>query len=111
MDEPKSSKPIMFLVSVEIDPHRLNEFKMVMEEDAIGSITRENGGCLRFDVLELPEPNKFLFYEVYNNEEAVAFHRASEHYLRYAEFRDSGGVINRSIVSPVAFMLATQRHS
>ena len=36
---------------------------------------------MRFDLLrDQSAPNKFLFYEAYASEEAVAFHKTTEHY-------------------------------
>lgn len=59
------SLPITIMVTVTIKEDMLEEFLKVMQEDVAGSLERENGGCLRFDVLRDPStPNKFMFYEM-----------------------------------------------
>ncbi|MBN1257306.1 MAG: antibiotic biosynthesis monooxygenase [Planctomycetes bacterium] len=43
--------------------------------------TRTEPGNLRFDVLQKNEdPDSFMLYEVYRDEEAMAAHKATEHY-------------------------------
>eukprot|EP00968_Pinguiococcus_pyrenoidosus_P011144 scaffold890_cov269-Pinguiococcus_pyrenoidosus.AAC.16 len=84
--ESASTGRIVVLVNVEVLPERLDEFVEVMKKDADGS--REEPGCVRFDVLRDPEEeNKFCFYEVYENEEAVEFHKAQPHYALWSEFK------------------------
>src|SRR5512145_1674597 len=49
--------------------------------------TRKEPGNLRFDVLQLENfPQKFVLYEVFESEEAAAFHKTTPHYL---EWRDT----------------------
>lgn len=104
--------PVVILVTVEIQPDRLEEFRNVMEIDAVGSMTRENGGCLRFDVLEsASQPNKFYFYEVYKNAAAVDAHKASEHFAKWTAFKASGGVISQVAEKPKPFMMGDRRIS
>jgi quinol monooxygenase YgiN len=62
-----TSEPFVLVVTLEIDPERIDEFLIAMKEDAEGS--RTEAGCLRFDVLrDRDTPNKFVFYEVKDNE-------------------------------------------
>ncbi len=42
--------PVVLVVTVDIDGDRIDEFLRVIEEDARGSVERENGGCLGFEV-------------------------------------------------------------
>ena len=85
----------------------------VIEIDAVGSRTKENGGCLRFDVLRDPnKSNSFTFYEVlvfsylfaalwwkdipikvYKDQAALQYHKASEHYQDWTNFKASGAVL------------------
>ena len=56
--------PLALIVTVEIDPARLDEFIEVMRVDCAGS--RKEEGCYRFDLLrDTAQANKFVFYEVY----------------------------------------------
>jgi quinol monooxygenase YgiN len=46
-------------------------------------------GCLRFDVCEdVDDADHFLVYEVWEDEEALAAHRLTEHFARWAGVRD-----------------------
>lgn len=91
--------PIALIVSVEIKKERLEEFLKVIELDATGSRERENGGCRRFDVLrDSTNECKFVFYEVYVNEDAVANHKKTEHFKLWTDFKESGGVVSQSVV-------------
>jgi len=46
---------------------------------------RENGN-LRFDILQdANDPTKFVLYEAYTSEEAVARHKETEHYLKWRD--------------------------
>ncbi len=103
-----AEKPVALLVNVEIDPSRLDEFREVMEIDARGSVTNENGGCLAFDVLELGD-NKFMFYEVYKNEAAVEFHKSTEHFKKWTDFKATGAVLSQTVTKPTAFMLGSKK--
>lgn len=38
-------------------------------------------------------PNKFFFYEVYTDLEAVNFHKAQPHFALWGDFKKSGGVV------------------
>ena len=43
-------------------------------------------GNLRFDLLQDPEePTKFIFYEMYETEEAVAAHKQTAHYQTWRD--------------------------
>ena len=57
--------PLAMLVTVEIKEDAIARFLEIMKEDVEGSLTRENGGCLCFDVnRDLEQANKFYFYEM-----------------------------------------------
>jgi autoinducer 2-degrading protein len=90
--------PISLVVFVEIQEDRIPEFLQVIEEDARGSRERENGGCLAFDVLrDQAQANKFIFYEVYRDAEALEFHGTTPHFQLWKDFKASGGVISISV--------------
>lgn len=92
------SNPIALLVKVEIKSERIPDFLSVMKEDALLSRKLENGGCLRFDVMQVPsKENQFYFYEVYRDEEAAAFHKTTAHYKKWVDFKATGAVINQEV--------------
>lgn len=89
--------PVALVVNVEIKRDRLSDFLKVIEEDAIGSRERENGGCLRFDVhRDQTNECKFIFYEVYKDDAAIEFHKNMEHFKLWTGFKESGGVVSIS---------------
>ena len=92
-----SPKPVALVVNAQIHKNRLAEFLNVIEADAIGSRQRENGGCLRFDVLQdQTDECKFIFYEVYKDDAAIEFHKSTEHFKLWTAFKESGGVVSVS---------------
>jgi hypothetical protein len=47
------------------------------------------------DVLQAQDdPNKFIFYELYESPEAVDFHKTQAHYQKWATFKESGGTVS-----------------
>lgn len=97
-DEVVTSSPISLIVTVEIFPERIEEFLDVMERDSAGSRDTEEG-CLRFDVLrDQTNLNRFVFYEVYKNAEAIEIHRAAPHYKLWTDFKASGGVSSQTVI-------------
>ena len=92
--------PIVIVVSLTIDGSRQDEFLSAMKIDALGS--RQEPGCQRFDVITVPSSDaaklQYMFYEIYDDEDALAFHATQEHYKPWAAFKDSGGVLEISVV-------------
>ncbi len=39
-------------------------------------------------------PNRFFFYEVYKDADAVAFHKEQPHFALWTNFKESGGVVS-----------------
>jgi len=90
-----TSAAIAILVDVEIKHDRVEEFLEAMKVDAEGS--REEKGCMRFDVFRDKEkPNRFFFYEVYKDSDAVAAHKATNHFKVWSDFKVSGGVLSQT---------------
>lgn len=74
----------VLIVDFRIKPERLDEFKLLISENARMSC-RDEPGCCRFDVLEPPgEAGRIVLYEIYNSRAAFDFHLASAHYARFA---------------------------
>ncbi|WEG08011.1 putative quinol monooxygenase [Microbacterium horticulturae] len=68
------------LVTIDVRPEALAEFEVGLRANA--AATRAEPGCLRFDVLrERDEPNRFVLYELYTNEDAFfTGHRGAAQY-------------------------------
>ena len=80
------------IVDVEIKPDRLQEFEEVINDNA--ELSRLDEGTYEFDVLRDPDNKyKFTFIETYTNQAALDFHKTRPQYLRWAEFKESGGVV------------------
>jgi autoinducer 2-degrading protein len=76
---------IVTLVSVHVVPDHVDEFLDAIRANHEASIREP--GCARFDVLQSPDdPTRFLLYEAYADETAVAAHKETAHYL---DFRDT----------------------
>merc|ERR1712129_156111 len=103
-DEPAAKKarrafgPIGVWVTVTIKEERVEkDFYKAMEKNSKGS--RGEPGCLRFDVIrDRSDENKFYFYEVYVDDDAFAFHKTTEHFKAWADFKASGGVEKQEVV-------------
>jgi autoinducer 2-degrading protein len=76
------------LVQVQVKQELLGEFKPAILTNAARSVERDPG-CVRFDVLQREDdPTKWIFYEVYDNEDAWVKHRGSEHFLEFKTVAD-----------------------
>jgi autoinducer 2-degrading protein len=72
------------LVHVHVKPEHLDAFVEATRTNHEGSI-REPGN-LRFDVLQsVDDPNRFVLYEWYVDEEAARAHKETAHYARWRE--------------------------
>ncbi|MDO4551160.1 MAG: antibiotic biosynthesis monooxygenase [Planctomycetia bacterium] len=71
-------------VHVEVIPHHRDDFIAATLENARNTV-REPGN-LRFDMIQnLDDPNKFMLYEVYRDEEGMAAHKKTAHYLTWRD--------------------------
>jgi quinol monooxygenase YgiN len=77
-------RPLVVLVEFLVKPSFVELFRDLISVNAEASLERERG-CRRFDVLYDPkEPQRFVLYEIYDDEAAFAEHLASSHYLSFA---------------------------
>ena len=75
----------MFIVNVHV--HVLPEYREGFIEATLDNArnTVQEPGNLRFDVLQqADDPNRFVIYEVYRDDAALAAHKATSHYARWA---------------------------
>jgi quinol monooxygenase YgiN len=56
-------------------------------------------------------PNKFVFYEVYKDEESIKKHKLTPHFALWSNFKNSGGVLSQSVTkaSTVGFDYSAQK--
>jgi autoinducer 2-degrading protein len=75
---------IVRIIDVYVNGDRIDEFKRISVRNRQGSIGEQ--GILRFDVLhDESEPQHFVLYEVYRDEQATLDHKETEHYQRWRE--------------------------
>ena len=80
---------IAIWVKVRVKPEGLERFLAGIETDALGS-ERDEPGCMRFNVLQDAEDElTYYFYEVYEDEAALAAHREAPHYAAWAAVSDT----------------------
>jgi autoinducer 2-degrading protein len=76
----------MFVVCVHIQvkPEYVEAFIAASRENAASTILEP--GNLRFDVLQqADDPQRFILYEVYRDEEASKAHKQTAHYARWRD--------------------------
>ncbi len=76
----------MFIAAVHVfvKPEAIDDFLELIEADQVGTLAEP--GCVRFDVVRsLDDPNEFLIWEVYLDDEAAAYHKTTPHYLDFKE--------------------------
>jgi len=76
----------MFIAAVHvyIKPDKIDDFREMIQANHLASIAEP--GCLRFDVAQSKDdPTEFLLWEVYIDEDAARFHKATPHYLAFKE--------------------------
>lgn len=73
---------LIVLVFIHVKPDQVEPFKEITLDNARNSIREE--GIERFDIIQQhDDPNRFVLIEVYNNTEAPARHKETNHYNRW----------------------------
>ncbi|MGA2256526.1 MAG: antibiotic biosynthesis monooxygenase [Thermoguttaceae bacterium] len=71
-------------VHVQVKPANTEEFIAASRENAANTIFEP--GNLRFDVLQqADDPQRFVLYEVYRDEDASKAHKQTAHYARWRD--------------------------
>ncbi len=75
---------IVTCVYVKVKPENVQDFIEAIADNHKGSVNEP--GNVRFDVLQqADDPCRFMLYEVFDSEEAVAMHKETSHYLIFKE--------------------------
>jgi len=73
---------LVLVVTVKVKPEYVDTLKPAMLENAAQSSKEDT--CYQFDVIvSQDDENCFMFYEVYKDEQALAEHRQTPHFLNY----------------------------
>ena len=76
----------MFVAAVHVfvKPEAMDDFMELIRLDQEGTLAEP--GCVRFDVVRsVDDPNEYLIWEVYLDDEAAAFHKTTPHYAEFKE--------------------------
>jgi len=75
---------LVVCVHVHVVPEHRDDFIQATLENARNTV--QEPGNLRFDVIQqLDDPNRFILYEVYRDEDGAAAHKQTAHYARWRE--------------------------
>jgi (4S)-4-hydroxy-5-phosphonooxypentane-2,3-dione isomerase len=75
---------IVTCVHIHVKPEAIDAFIEASVLNHKGSISEP--GNLRFDLVRKDDdPERFMFYEAFESEEAAAAHKNTEHYLRWRD--------------------------
>jgi len=93
----KASPPVCLIVKLHINVDRIDDFVKAAETNMQGS--RQEKGCLRFDILRDPEDEtKFALFEVYTDSDAVTSHREEEHFKAWGEFMATDPLQGKEVI-------------
>jgi len=71
-------------VHVHVKPENVSQFIEATLENARNTV--EEPGALRFDVLQqIDDPNRFVLYEAYRDQEGAKAHKGTAHYATWRE--------------------------
>jgi autoinducer 2-degrading protein len=75
---------IVTCVYVHVKPDEINRFITITKVNHSESV--KESGNLRFDLIQqADDPSRFMLYEAYESESAVAYHKTTAHYLKWRE--------------------------
>jgi len=94
---------LALVVSIEVPPASRDRFLAAIRAQAAASLAEEPG-CLRFDVCAVEDdPTRFVLYEVYADEAALAAHGETPHFARWRQAaEDCGLTLERTLARIVS---------
>jgi len=99
----QSAASFINAVDLDIAPDQIAAYLSAIKEN--GAATIKEPGCRQFNIaVQAANPNHVFLYEVYDNEAALAAHRNTEHFKKYAA-TTANMVVGRKAtpLTPVAF--------
>lgn len=89
---------ISLLITLEIQPDRVEDFIRFISEEAADARDKELG-CIRFEISRsLDQANVFTLSELYKDAEALEEHRKTPHFLLFRERVKEGIILNKQSV-------------
>ena len=75
---------LILLVNIHVKPEHIDAFQQATIENASNS--RKEPGVVRFDFIQdTDDPAHFMLVEAYRDQDAVASHKLTAHFLAFAE--------------------------
>jgi quinol monooxygenase YgiN len=101
----QSPAPYINLVEIVVVPSELSKFLELAKDNAATAI--KEPGVREFNITQLASnPNHVMYFEVYDNEAALATHRATDHFKKY-----QAATANMIAERNVRVMAAVEFHS
>jgi quinol monooxygenase YgiN len=75
---------LILLVNIHIKPEHIEAFRVATIENASNSL--KEPGVARFDFIQnTDDPSRFMLVEVYRDQDSIAEHKLTAHYLAWVE--------------------------
>ncbi|MFC5759633.1 putative quinol monooxygenase [Rhizobium sp. GCM10022189] len=84
-------KPVVRMAELEIDPERLEAYRVLLAEEIETSVALEDGVLALNAVSVRDRPNSIRILEVYASREAYEAHLQTPHFLKYK--RETAGMV------------------
>lgn len=79
----KNAKYNIRLAEITVIPEKNEEFKKIVTDEMKQSMEKEPGVLVMYAVTLKDEPNKWRFFEIYEDEKAYLKHRETSHFKKY----------------------------
>ena len=76
---------LMLIVKVHIKPERINDYIIAVKEDASDTMSKEDRNFLFSVSQDNENPELFFLVEIYKDNNALDFHRESQHFIKYRD--------------------------
>src|SRR5579871_2650740 len=78
----QSGPYIINAINLDVPADQFDKFMAVAKENAVASV--KDPGCREFRIMALKDdPHHIMFFEVYDNEAALDYHRNTEHFKKF----------------------------
>ncbi|MBQ7617507.1 MAG: antibiotic biosynthesis monooxygenase [Desulfovibrio sp.] len=83
--EAKEKEPVVRMAKIVVKPGLLDAFLAAVTEEMRASLQAEAGVLALYCVAEKDHPEKLIFFEIYQSEEAYLAHRETPHFKKYIQ--------------------------
>jgi quinol monooxygenase YgiN len=82
-DHTAEGRPMVRMAEIEIDPAYLEEYKVILAEEAVTSVKLEPGVIAIFPMYEAEKPTQVKILEIYASSSAYEQHLTTPHFQKY----------------------------